>query len=51
MEILQRERETNRDRESKRAGAEGEGKKMALRKKESHKINLRKGTVEETLVE
>lgn len=46
MGILQRETET----ESKRAGA-GEGKKMALREKERHKINLRKGIVEETLVE
>lgn len=40
------ERERNRARELER----GEGK-MALRKKERHKINLRKGTVEETLVE
>lgn len=30
---------------------QGEGKKMALREKEHHKINLRKGIVEETLVE
>lgn len=42
-----RKRERQRVRELER----GEGRKMALRKEERHKINLRKGTVEQTLVE
>lgn len=50
MEILQRDRKREKQRESKTARW-GEGRKMVLRKKERHKINLRKGTVKETLVE
>lgn len=48
MEILQADREKWRKPWS---WSRGEGKKMVLQKKERHKINLRKGTVEETLVE
>lgn len=48
MGILQRET----DRKHKSWSRGGEGKKMALRgEKERHKINLRKGIAEETLVE
>lgn len=44
-----REKERERNRESKRAGVGGGEDGTA--EKERHKINLRKGTVEETLVE
>lgn len=50
MEILQTDREKERDRKQE-SWSWGRGRRWHCGKKEHHKINLRKETVEETLVE